>query len=125
MKVCFLVFVLISSLAFNSERCRADAASVPTKMLLGMYDQAKTVEARQLLETGVEGISGGFLWANAILTQRQTPLLFCAPPKLVFAGSQLIDIVRREVQKDQTLSDAPFGLALLISLASTFPCQQR
>src|SRR5262245_60892346 len=58
-----------------------------------------------LIPEGVEKTAfifeSGLNWANVFQERRGRPPICCPPPKLALTGSQLIDILKREVQANQ------------------------
>jgi hypothetical protein len=52
------------------------------------------------------------------------PELYCQPRALTLTGEQVIDILRRAVQKDLALGKLDTGLGIFRALEDTFPCQK-
>jgi hypothetical protein len=126
MKIRFMIIlmVLVPGIGLTSKPSRAE--EVKAGQFLEMYDQQLGPEARKEAEIIISYIEDGFGWANAELTSRKTPPLYCLPPKLALTGPQLIDILRRAIAEQaplpNPLSDQLLGLALLVSLERVFPC---
>jgi len=51
--------------------------------------------------------------------------LYCPPPAIALTGNQLMDMLRRSVDKSKMVAESPWGLALLMSLEAAFPCNQE
>ena len=52
------------------------------------------------------------------------PELYCQPRALRLTGEQVIDILRRAVQKDLAIGTLDTGLGIFRALEGTFPCQK-
>ena len=52
------------------------------------------------------------------------PALYCQPRALTLTGEQVIDILRRAVQKDLAIGKLDTGLGIFRALEDTFPCQK-
>ena len=61
---------------------------------LEAYDKVLLPEDRKWLETLISGMETGLVWANAMLKNRQQPLLYCEPEKLTLTDDQIIDMMR-------------------------------
>ena len=127
MKIRFMIglMVLFPGLGLGSKPSRAEP--IKAGQWLEMYDHQLDPEARKWAELTISDIEDGFGWANAELrSRRNTPPLYCSPPKLALTGPQLIDILRRAIADESPLpnrlSNQLLGFALLISLQRVFPC---
>jgi hypothetical protein len=95
---------------------------------LTRYDEARTAAEKLIWTQHIDAIESSFGWANTMLSERKENRLYCVPPKLILTSEQLIDIVRRFLQEQQSggfnNQDAPMGLFLLLALQEAFPCTQ-
>ncbi len=77
----------------------------------------------------VNGVGDGFLIANAELTGRKEPLLYCQPDSLVLNGDNLLSILNDVIKKTEENTHAPLAddaqieAMLLVGLQHTFPCK--
>ena len=80
-------------------------------------------DGRGLAEVKITSLEEGIRVANAHLaaTAGSRPL-YCQPASLVLTGSQLADMVGREVGGNRKLEDQPLPIVLLGVLQKTFPC---
>ena len=101
--------------------CTPVAAETVTSELLRDYDRNQN---RLLTEQALIATENGFGWANADLKRRNLPPLYCIGPYLVPTGAQLGDILRRSMKREPWLADAPYGMALLMAMQVTFPCDK-
>ena len=70
-------------------------------------------------------IAQGLSSANAYVTYyRKDPALYCQPMELALTGEQVMDILKRAVEKDAALGHLSTGSAILRALQRTFPCQK-
>ena len=77
-------------------------------------------------ETEIMGLQAGFTEANAYLTgTRKEAPMFCQPENLRLTADQLIDMLRRGVDKQPDLDQFDLASALLAVMQRTFPCQQN
>jgi|SRR5579871_3307793 len=77
-------------------------------------------------ETEILGLQAGFTEANSYLTEtRGEAPMFCQPESLSLTADQLIDMLRRGVDKQPDLDQSNLPSALLAVLRGTFPCQQN
>lgn len=80
---------------------------------------------RDKIHLQFEQIHKGMQWYQATLIRIGSPVLFCPPGKLGFTGSQLVQIIREEVNRMPHLKKKSFigspGV-LLSGLRNTFPC---
>lgn len=70
----------------------------------------------------IQGVETGLSWANTILKDRKQAPLYCQPEKLVLTTPQVIDIIRRTLEKDTFQPDMTIDLVLAVGLMNTFPC---
>jgi hypothetical protein len=70
----------------------------------------------------VVGVGRGFEWANADLTSRKQPALYCAPGNLAVVGQQYIAMLEQQVSKRPDQGKLPASIVLLRALKETFPC---
>jgi len=107
--------------------CVLLASSNPTKAegdidgLLKAYDSKDPLEKQyarihaDLIETGISAAN------RAIVGKKQTPL-YWPPSNLVLTGDQVLDMLRREVQKIPPLGTVATDLGILVVLERTFAC---
>jgi hypothetical protein len=114
-----VVFALSIPLAAKAETIEGSTAD-----LFKIYDRSEW-ETRKQIEKLLAMTENGLKSANMYLTTvRNEPALFCQPEKLQLAGRQLMKILRDGVKADESLSQKPWGFALLVSLQGTFPCRK-
>jgi len=100
-------------------------AEMDAATFLKRYDEANPA-TQKYMETRIGDIENGMSWANAVLPNRNQPLIFCPPDSLVLTGEQLVDILRREIKEEPlegTLGAYP--AALIIALEKVFPCHPK
>lgn len=115
----FLAVVLACSIPHIA---KAELIEGSAAELFQIYDRSEW-ETRKQIETLLAMTENGLKSANIYLaTVRNEPALFCQPEKLQLAGRQLMNILRDGVRSNQALLQKPWGVALLVSLQSTFPC---
>ena len=118
----FVAVVFAGSIPLTA---KAELIEGSTAELFQIYDRSER-ETRKQIETMLAMTENGLKSANIYLvTVRNEPALFCQPEKLRLAGRQLMNILRDGVKSNQSLLQKPWGLALLVSLQSTFPCPQH
>ena len=118
----FVAVVFVWSIPLTA---KAELIEGSTAELFQIYDRSEW-ETRKQIETMLAMTENGLKSANIYLaTVRNEPALFCQPEKLRLAGRQLMNILRDGVKSNQSLLQKPWGLALLVSLQSTFPCPQH
>jgi hypothetical protein len=69
--------------------------------------------------------ANGIAWANTHIGQNERPKMYCQPANLAITARQNVDILRRYVERDPAIADAPAGLAMLRTLQATFPCPSQ
>jgi len=117
----FVAVVFAGSIPLTA---KAELIEGSTAELFQIYDRSEW-DTRKQIETMLAMTENGLKSANIYLaTVRNEPALFCQPEKLRLAGRQLMNILRDGVKSNQSLLQKPWGLALLVSLQSTFPCSQ-
>jgi hypothetical protein len=90
--------------------------------LLRNYDLADA-NNRSLIEALISETENDLTWANSYLrTVRKEEPIFCHPKTLVLTGSQVIDMLRREVAENPNTGNTPFGYAILMTNIKVFPC---
>lgn len=91
---------------------------------LSLYDAHPA--ARDTIEFGLRNLSIGFAVSNAYLeTVREEEPNFCISSHLVLTGPQLIDILRRGLDRDPVRGGTPVSVAPLLALVEVFPCASR
>ncbi|HZP69419.1 MAG TPA: hypothetical protein VFB29_05690 [Pseudolabrys sp.] len=121
LKACRAVLPFVFALPFLTAP-RAEVIEGSTAELFQIYDRSEW-ETRKKIESLLAMTENGLKAANIyLLTVRKQPALFCQPDKLQLAGRQLMNILRDGVKADESLSQKPWGFALLVSLQGTFPC---
>ena len=83
-------------------------------------------DGRLTTEVYLAGMAQGFMWANAELDSRETPRIFCPPPKLPLSGSTVYQLSINYVDENKGWLDEelPMGFATLQALLEAFPCDQ-
>ena len=90
---------------------------------LRVYDSANSTD-RKIEEIVFLNAQAGIWWANSALFYRKQQPLFCPPDNAApVPGTQVLEMVRRQVDKNPAVGDMPYGLAILITLQKTFPCK--
>jgi hypothetical protein len=93
---------------------------------LKQYDAADP-ERKSCMRDSIVSAGNSMLWANTLIEgwikegRKQEPL-YCPPPKLPLTTEQVLDILRKEVKEVPGIGESPWGLALIISLHTAFPC---
>ncbi|MBS1857085.1 MAG: hypothetical protein JST11_17070 [Acidobacteria bacterium] len=99
------------------------------QILVKDYLSQKNKYIREAQKMYVIGVAHGFSSANADLTGRGLPPLFCVPPKLPLGGDTYIHILdlqikqMREWKEWPEIQQWPVALVLLKALQQTFVCQ--
>jgi hypothetical protein len=89
---------------------------------LKLYGTANAHD-KEFMRFAVKRTEDGMAWMNAFLrTQRNEDPIYCIPEKMSFTGEQIMDILQREVKNTPSLGDQPYGVVILYSLRSVFPC---
>jgi hypothetical protein len=74
----------------------------------------------------LNGVGNGYVWANAELQARNSPLLFCQSDMELTQGN-FVTLFLVEVERPSSGKawdkDAPIELVLLTALEQTFPCK--
>jgi hypothetical protein len=106
-------------LVFAYTEARAEQTVIE---LLRSYDTGNAAN-RLLLEALVSQTQNGLTWANSYLrTVRKEQPISCHPKDLVPTGSQVIDMLRREVVETPNTGTMPIGMAILMANIKVFPC---
>lgn len=93
-------------------------------MTIELYESASiNKEGKQLVEMYIVGLGEGFFWANAAAGANGTPALYCPPQNLAMNGDNYISILKREIESGSHAKNSEVGLALLLGLQKTFPCE--
>ena len=99
-------------------------AVAPVKAFLQEYESA-SASLRETMESFVFDLNEGMGWLNDYLaTARHEPRVYCPPDKLTLTGNQLVEILKKFVQRDQQYGDYPVGAALVYALKDVFPCPE-
>jgi len=70
-------------------------------------------------------IARGIWTAQAMYGIRlNQPQLYCQPLALTLTGEQVIDMLRRAVQKDPAIGKLDTGLGIFRALEDAFPCEK-
>lgn len=80
-------------------------------------------ERSQTLLYVLDGYSNGAGWANQFIKARGDAPLYCPPKKLALTPEQTASILREYLKKDKAAGESPAGLAMLLALMATFPCE--
>lgn len=121
--------ILVVALLFGSSDICAKAKDLTnlnlgsTRDALYAYDKVLVPEDREKIEALIGGMENGLVWANAALKNRGQSPLYCQPGKLVLTDFQIIDMMRRAIKDAPKMGDYPLGMAVLMTLQKTFPCQ--
>lgn len=112
-----LAAFLAVSLALVPTTANAEATA---RVFLQRIDEGGTVGEMwaQILNAYANGIS----WANTHMGNGGQPPMFCQPANLAITAGQNVDILRRYIEINPTIAEAPAGLAMLRALQATFPC---
>lgn len=87
------------------------------------YDTGTEVTKHLMLD-GLSQIELGMSWANVFIAEdRKERPLYCPPNTLVLTGEQLVDVLRREMEKSPDEGSRPVGFVLLFALQKEFACQ--
>ena len=86
------------------------------------YDHAPPA-AKSIYELAIGNTYNGILWAYTLLHERNERGFYCPPSKVALVNTQLIDMLRREVQEHPENGEMPFGLGLIVAPIKLFPCQ--
>jgi hypothetical protein len=99
-------------------------ADAPVKAFLQEYESA-SASLRETMESFVFDLNEGMGWLNDYLaTTRHEPRVYCPPDKLTLTGNQLVEILKKFVQRDQQYGDYPVGAVLVYALKDVFPCPE-
>jgi predicted secreted protein len=112
-----LAGLVFATLVVSAGPCMAITAA----QFLQLYNS----EDGQLLAISkIESMEAGVHEANEYLVKtRNDKPLYCQPPQLVLTGSQIADMLKRDVEeKGSKLGEVRLPSALLIVLQRTFPC---
>jgi hypothetical protein len=86
--------------------------------------EGASVEAT-ITEAMVTGLGAGIQSANAMLTARKQPPLYCPPKSLAINYKNIVGIIDNELKR-HNLSDIqnqPLGAFMVMGYMSTFPCK--
>lgn len=97
------------------------SAEITAREFFTQYNQV-SAENRRVYEITLYSVYNGLAWANSALSHRKQPRLWCQPQKLALTTSQVIEMLRRESTEDALIADAPYGMAMLLTLQKVFPC---
>jgi len=108
-----LTLFLLSSSASN-------AFDVAQYRQVRSSDSAK---ANPILETFLNGVARGFIFANVQLERSGITQFYCQPASLALNGSNLVHLVDGELARDSTVrSDLPIEFVVMSALKRAFPC---
>jgi hypothetical protein len=96
-------------------------AEYDVKSALQAYDSADS-NNRNVWELIFGNTYNGMRWANSVLVNRKQEQLFCESSKVVLTGSQVTEMLRRQLNADPKFGDLPYGFGILIVLQTKFPC---
>ncbi|MFZ2079391.1 MAG: hypothetical protein WAV38_22630 [Xanthobacteraceae bacterium] len=111
----------LSANANAEDLSKAEVGS--TCWTLEVYDKELVPEDRKHIETFINGMQIGLLWANVMLKERGQPLLYCQPEHLTITDSQMLDMMRRAMKDKPKWGDYPLGMMVLVTLQRAFPCK--
>jgi len=102
----------------------AKEADGDVNALIAAYDnndQVRHVYASIHADLVARGISTA---QSMYVIRLKQPELYCQPRALTLTGEQVIDILRRAVQKDLAIGTLDTGLGIFRALEGTFPCKK-
>ncbi len=112
---------------------KSKLAAIVLMVLIGQVANATTVgtylEARKKSDPAmttlvyIMGLSQGFSWANAMLSNQGKPELFCVPSTLPLGAEAHADILDRALKNHPQKDESPIEPVLLFALMETFPCE--
>ncbi len=99
-------------------------ADFDASTLLQQYDDAIGPETRVSLRNYLRDMQDGAAWLNSLLKadEKRTPV-YCVPATKTFDGDELIEIVRREVDRNSASGKQRAGLVMFVGLRRLYPCQ--
>jgi len=109
------VLIILLSFVILSPPAQAE---VDLKTLLQSYVQGDDGKKKDI-EALVGSLGLGMSWTNQAIKGRK---LYCQPNELALTDNQYMQMLMAAYLKVKTLHDAPFGLVLLRTLQSQFPC---
>jgi hypothetical protein len=73
----------------------------------------------------IYGVERGLAWANTTLFTSGSKILYCQPNELALSKEEILDILKREIDKNagKYTIDTPVELILMYALMRTFPCK--
>jgi hypothetical protein len=105
-------------------------ASADDKGTIGWFlDFHKTAAGAKVVDMSLVAINNGFTWANTANKDKGFPKLYCSPPKLVFNGGLLFDMLQKYIEDHSkkteimAYSSNMAGFFLLKALEQMFPCK--
>jgi hypothetical protein len=100
------------------------AFAVPAHAEMSAKDLISDYRAgNQLTAAFIHGIDDGIGWEESYQEQNGGMRIYCQPGKLALTIEQDVDITSRYIAANPKAAEYPFGLALLLALKDTFPCQ--
>jgi hypothetical protein len=109
-------------LCFLSAPAFAMAAGGDVNSLIAAND-GKDEPAHTYSVIHADLVTRGISTAQAMYGIRlNQPMLYCQPHALGLTGEQVIDLLRRAVQKDPTIGKLDTGLGIFRALEDSFPC---
>lgn len=112
--------IVLSAACFVSA---ANADVLTGNDLLKSFDRA-TDGAKHTFGIAISNEYDGIAWTNSYL-QQNGPGLFCPPTKVNLVYEQLLDILRKSIEANPRIGEAPYGLAMLLAAIHTFPCKKN
>jgi hypothetical protein len=111
---CFASALLIANSAFS--------------MPLKAYKVARKADSIESIETYIDGVGSGFLWANTALQADNKEPLFCNPD-LTLNEDNYLALLDRQIKdgtptKASWRDDDSIEIILLRALQRTFPCKK-
>jgi len=88
---------------------------------LEAYDSANPND-RKTWELIFGNTQNGINWANSVLFYRKQEPLYCPPDDFALTGTQVIEMLRELATSKPKLATVPYGLAILLTLQSRYPC---
>lgn len=91
-----------------------------SEITLKQYESVKPVPNAMIAH--IVGIGTGFSWANAQLESAKQPLIYCEPRKLGLSADNYLNILNREISRNEYDSGEAIAFVLMKALRRTFPC---
>jgi hypothetical protein len=119
MRAAAAILLCILSMPASAKEADADVNA-----LIAAYDSNDQV--RQVYASIHADLVARGIWTaqSMYVIRLKQPELYCQPSARTLTGEQVIDILRRAVQKDLAIGTLDTGLGIFRALEATFPCQK-